>query len=107
MLLASAGLAVFMLSLAGASWALAVRRYEREYSWSEWDTAAKSPNVYRDVYIGPYSADCLPPVDESEWDADELQGPLVSWDEDDGAAVPGDELRRFLRSIWQKVAGDG
>ena len=131
MLAASAMLVAFMLSLAWASWTLAVRRCEHEMVWSEWDTAAASPGELRGLvreHIQTTDGDGYDPVDESEWDiALPSRGGLrglvrvddmfTDWDGYvppdealDGpipAAVPGGEVRRFLRSIWQKVTDDG
>ncbi len=117
MLAASAVLAGFMLSLAGASWTLAVRRYERGDSQViEWEGSQFT------------DWEGYAPVDESEWDINQLSPgelpglvmedrAITDWDgyglvdiDRDGpapAAVPAGELRRFLRGVWQKVTGDG
>jgi prepilin-type N-terminal cleavage/methylation domain-containing protein len=55
------------------------KKFDKDMVWREWDTAAGSPNDYRDAYHGPYSRADFPPGDgDGDGNVDELVGPLTT-----------------------------
>jgi prepilin-type N-terminal cleavage/methylation domain-containing protein len=70
------------------------KKFDKDMVWREWDTAAASPNEYRDEFHGPYSGAEFPPADkDGNGEIDEIEGPLVNWDANgDGTTDDDDKI---------------